>query len=362
MTPALPTGLTLNPTTGVISGTPTAPALPLYYQLAASNSSGISIYSMLITVLDAPPSNLSYPSPQTFTAETAITPLNPTVTGIVSFYDVYPPLPDGLDLDTVTGRISGTPTTAVAQASYVITASNTTGDTTFTLPITVRIAAPRALSYQTPQTFNVGSAIAPLSPSVTGIVSSYAVQPALPAGLSLNPTTGRISGIPTAATAAASYQITATNSTGSTSFTLSIAVTLLPPSGLSYPSPRVFALNVPVAPLTPAVTGVVAAYSVSPALPAGLSLDGSTGAISGTPSVLTAAATYTITASNTAGSTTAGVSLAVENVGVTPTQIFRIAAVGTPVVVALKLQHRLSPGPSMRPQPTPARCFHPPSA
>ena len=336
--PALPAGLTLNPTTGVISGTPTEPALPMYYQVSAANSSGISLYSMLITVLDAPPSNLSYPSPQTFTAETAISPLDPTVTGVVSYYDVEPLLPDGLDLDPSTGRISGTPTTAVAQTNYVVTASNSTGQTSFILPITVRIAAPRQLSYQTPQTFNVGTAIAAMSPSVTGVVASYAVQPALPAGLSLNPTTGRISGIPTAASTATSYQITASNSTGSTSFNLSIAVTLLPPSGLSYPTPRVFALNVPITALSPMVAGVVDTYSVSPALPAGLSLDGTTGVLSGTPSVLTVAANYTVMATNGAGSTTFDVSIAVENVGITPTQISRIAAVGTPVVVALKLQ------------------------
>ncbi|MDQ6471272.1 T9SS sorting signal type C domain-containing protein, partial [Flavobacterium sp. LHD-80] len=53
------------------------------------------------------------------------------------------------------------------------------------------------------------------------------------------------------------------------------------------------------------------AYTVSPALPGGLSLDGSTGAISGTPTGSSAAANYVITATNSCGSTTATVNITV---------------------------------------------------
>jgi hypothetical protein len=53
------------------------------------------------------------------------------------------------------------------------------------------------LSYQTPQPYTVGTEITPLDPTVTGTVTSYVVSPDLPAGLSLDATTGRISGKPT---------------------------------------------------------------------------------------------------------------------------------------------------------------------
>ena len=52
-------------------------------------------------------------------------------------------------------------------------------------------------------------------------------------------------------------------------------------------------------------------YSISPALPAGLSFNSVTGAITGTPTVLSPATTYTVTTGNTGGKTTATFSLAV---------------------------------------------------
>jgi polyhydroxybutyrate depolymerase len=86
------------------------------------------------------------------------------------------------------------------------------------------VAAPAALSYPSPQTAVVGMVFTPVTPTVTGTVSSYSVSPALPAGLALNASTGQISGTPTAATPTAAYTITAQNSGGATTFSLSLTV------------------------------------------------------------------------------------------------------------------------------------------
>ena len=91
-------------------------------------------------------------------------------------------------------------------------------------------AAPSSLSYTSPQSFSTGVAITALSPTVTGTVTTYSVSPALPAGLALNATTGQITGTPTTASPAANYTVTAQNATGSTTFPLSITITLALPA------------------------------------------------------------------------------------------------------------------------------------
>lgn len=98
------------------------------------------------------------------------------------------------------------------------------------------------------------------------------------------------------------------------------------PSNLSYQTPPPLLVGVPIAPLTPTVTGAVTSYSVASALPSGLKLDTSSGAISGTPTVVMPAATYTITASNAAGSTSFGLSLSVD---ASPTVHLAVTAVGS---------------------------------
>jgi hypothetical protein len=335
VSPALPAGLALNTTTGQISGTPTVNAGGATYFVRASNGSGVALTNLFIEVRIAPPSSLSYPSPQVFTATAAITPISPTVTGTVSFYSVSPALPAGLTLNPATGQISGTPSVVAPATIHTITAANSSGSTSFSLSLTVRVAPPTNLSYRSPVTYPVGAPITPLNPSVLSTVASYTVSPALPAGLALDPATGRITGTPSAAATAAAYVVTASNSSGSANFSLSLQVVLLAPRGLSYAGPLRLADGLPMLPVDPFVIGVVSNYSVVPALPAGMTLDAATGRISGTPTGLALAADYVVTASNASGSTTYTLSISVAGAGVSPASISRLVAVGTPVSVAL---------------------------
>jgi hypothetical protein len=84
--------------------------------------------------------------------------------------------------------------------------------------------APTGFSYPSPQIYPVGTAIAALTPAITGVVTSYSSSPALPGGLSIDAHTGIISGVPTAVQPNTEYTITAANSGASASFSLSIAV------------------------------------------------------------------------------------------------------------------------------------------
>jgi len=71
------------------------------------------------------------------------------------------------------------------------------------------------------------------------------------------------------------------------------------------------------------VGGVVASYSISPALPTGLSFNTTDGTISGTPTVTSAATDYTITATNASGT-----SNSIINITVDPTTYTYIGANG----------------------------------
>jgi DNA-binding beta-propeller fold protein YncE len=177
------------------------------------------------------------------------------------------------------------------------------------------IKAPASLSYTTSTTvYTKGMQIAPDSPSSSGgTATAYSVSPALPAGLVLSPSTGIVSGTPTAVTAAGSYTVTASNSAGSTTVALSITVNDQPPSTFSYAAgTAVYTVDVPITGNGPTNSGgTVISYSVSPALPTGLSLSATTGIISGTPTAVTASNSYTVTATNSGGSATAAVTIAV---------------------------------------------------
>lgn len=83
---------------------------------------------------------------------------------------------------------------------------------------------PSALTYATPPSYLVDAAITPLDPAVTGEPTSYSIAPALPAGLTLDATTGRISGTPTAPAKPRTYTVTAKNAGGSTTFALTLGV------------------------------------------------------------------------------------------------------------------------------------------
>ena len=83
------------------------------------------------------------------------------------------------------------------------------------------------------------------------------------------------------------------------------------PTALSYASPQTYTVGIPIIGGSPTVIGTVTGYSVVPAIPAGLSLNAVTGQISGTPTVAAAQTTYTLSASNSAGSTSFLLSLTV---------------------------------------------------
>ena len=304
--PALPAGLTINTSTGVISGTPTIASAIKTYTISADNAGGIGTTTVKITITNPAAPNISYtPSTNIYTVGTAISSLTPVNTGgAATSYSIDITLPAGLSFDTTTGIISGTPTVSSPATTYTITATNAAGSASTTVNLAVNAQAP-VISYS-PATniYTVGTTITSLTPTNTGgAAASYSIATPLPAGLSFDTSTGVISGTPTAVSPVTNYIITATNASGSSSFTETLSVNSTAPNIVYTPSTVTYSVGTTITPATPTNTGgAVASYTISGGtLPSGLTFSTSTGVISGSPTIVFPTTTFTIKGTNAAG-------------------------------------------------------------
>ena len=110
----LPSGVTFNTQTGVLSGTPTELWPQTSYMVWANNSGGSSVAYINITVVDELPT-LSY-TPNTLVLtkgnQSSDLPLNATLTGPgeITSWAINATLPAGLNFGTSNGTIWGVPT------------------------------------------------------------------------------------------------------------------------------------------------------------------------------------------------------------------------------------------------------------
>jgi len=280
---------------------------------AGKDSSGAKISMQMATTISP-----KLPSTTTVNAGSTI-PISITVNSDATPAPGYQWYFKGTPIENATAN-SYSKTWAIADTGTykVIATSAAGGDSSFTkVAVTV---APTGLTYTTSTpTYWTGVAIGQNSASVTGSVDSFTIAPALPTGLSLNKSTGAITGTPSVVTALATYIVTAKNQAGTTTANISITIKG-PPTGLSYQTnPVSYWTGVAIPSNAASITGTVDSYTVAPQLPAGLTLTKANGIISGTPSVSAALATYIVTAKNQAGSTTANLTITVNGVPSAPT-------------------------------------------
>ncbi|HNQ07303.1 MAG TPA: putative Ig domain-containing protein [Tetrasphaera sp.] len=226
---SLPTGLSLNSTTGVISGTPTVVAKSTFKVKVVGAGGKSSTKALSITIQAAGTVSIlttSLPGGSVGSAFAAT--LTATGTGPFTWSLASGTLPAGLTLDPATGAITGTPTAAGTSsfAAKVVGA----GGASATKTLSIAVSAP-ALTITTTALADgtVGSAYAAtLAATGTGPFTWSISTGSLPAGLTLVPSTGAISGTPT--TAGMSNFTVAVAGAGGSAATkaLSIVVAALP--------------------------------------------------------------------------------------------------------------------------------------
>ncbi len=132
-------------------------------------------------------------------------------------YAVSPKLPRGLVFDRATGRVSGKPRSGSAEADYRVTvrdAHGSSAEAAFRLAVNAAVVATREI---TTVKIVVGTDVSATPVSATGGTGglTFAIEPALPDGLTYDTTDGTMSGVLPGFVEPVRYRVTVTDALGS---------------------------------------------------------------------------------------------------------------------------------------------------
>jgi hypothetical protein len=336
----LPTGITLDSSSGLVSGTPTVlqSAANVTFsvrdslnEIAATTSTvGFTVNAALTAVAGATTTVLA-------TQNSAITSFNPfsSVSGGYTPYTYLVSagtLPPGITINPSTGLVSGTPTALQSAANVTFSVrdvNNVVASTTSTVSFTVSVTPISAVAGNTtPLSVQQNTAITSFN-AFTSVSNGtvpytyYVSSGTLPIGIILNSGNGLVSGTPNTVQSAANVTFSVrdvNNVVASTTTTRSFEVTVIPISAVAGSTTTVSATQ------NSAITSFNAFTSVSNGtvpytyyvstgtLPPGITINSSTGLVSGTPNTAQSAANVTFSVkdvNNVVASTTTTTSFTV---------------------------------------------------
>ncbi len=302
---SLPAGLTLNTSTGAITGTPTQPGTFSFTAqvVDSSGSSTTNTVTANCTIVITSPPTLTVTCPaSTGTVGVSYSSGLSASGGLppYTFYISAGSLPPGLTLNAATGAITGIPTMAGTfnfTAEVVDSRNNASGTATSQCSITI---APAIAANCVTITAVQGVTITPVTMTATGGTGTgYTFSASgLPSGLTMS-STGTISGTPTVS-GTFNYTVTVTDSGGNKG-TFNCSVTVAPPPIAANCVTITAVQGVTITPVTMTATGGTGTgYTFSASgLPSGLTMS-SSGTISGTPTV-SGTFNYTVTVTDSGG-------------------------------------------------------------
>ena len=293
-TGSLPAGLTLNGSTGVISGTPTSSGSTFTVTVTDSETPTPQTASKQLTITVNPQLSISTTSlaagvvgttySQSLAATGGITPYSWAVTS--------GSLPSGLSLNSTTGAITGTPTgpqTGPINFTVTVTDSESPAKTA-SAALSISISAPTLTITTTTLGSGVLGQAYNATLGATGGVQPYTwsiISGSLPAGLGLN-SNGQITGTPTA-TGTSNFTVKVVDSETPTAQSatagLSISINNSAPLQITTSGLPTGVINTLYSNAFLSASGGIQPYTwsiVSGSLPPGLTLTPSTGQISGT--------------------------------------------------------------------------------
>jgi hypothetical protein len=219
-------------------------------------------------------------------------------------------LPPGLAVNTASGLISGTPS-ATGTFNATITATNSKGTASASLALTVT-AVPPVITSGNSASGIAGSAFS-YQITASNLPASFGAS-GLPSGLLVNSTSGLISGTPSAA-GVSTVTLSATNSAGTSAAHLTLTVTGVPvissPTTATGTAGTAFSYQI-------TATNSPTNFGAS-GLPTGLTINSTSGLISGTPSA-PGIFTVALTAMNGSGTGSASLVLTINSSGVVSSQ------------------------------------------